>query len=444
MKCYDHLYSFSSDKKLVQQCLGDFLLYQIYSPVVVRQLYRDWPILPVYLKDNVPEDIVRLMENSPYLSNKVLQEKLNERAIYQAVSVLESYQSCDVPLTTDPTVPKNRLKLTSKRGDKALLILKNALVNKQYTDKMANLALRTSHKFLFDSKYYLPIHVSKDKADALAFPIRYEKDGPIVAYKFPAIQLTKGCMNHCSHCDSRAEAHLSHMPWPIFVALHRGLNQYYRYYPQNECDHYFSQFFADSDMLDYDEPIMQVDSGDAGLWIAAEKAPCQYLTRGVKNAKNKLALSKALVSGLPIAISFVDTPQENMKHNIEQLNQTLDVVESVKERIGNPIILHLHLKSGPTVSKEVFRDFPLEQDDIYAVGRAKDLPYEEVNHFPDSKFVAPCLIEPNGNITDQRVKKGEISKKTYGNIFARQFGPNIKSLQLFFRRFLSKKNSLFR
>ncbi len=433
--------SVKMDVSVYNNRLGDCLLFQIYSPTVIRQAYLPWPTLPKYLRDNTPEDIVKLIEQSPYLSDKALKEKLNERAISLAVQTLEKYKSCDVPFTQDIKVPQQRVKLTSRAGDEALLILKNALANKQYTDKMAHLALCTSHKFLFDSKYYLPLYITKSTADALTLPMRKKKKGPILAYKFPVIQLTKGCQNHCSHCDSRAEPHLSHMPWPIFVAWYRGLNKYYRHYPQKECDHYFSQFFADSDMLDYDEPVMNVDSGDVGLWIAEEKAAhCQYLTRGVKNAKNKLALAKALVSGCSIAISFVDTPKENMPHNIEQLNETLDVVESVSGRRGNPPILHLHLKSGPTVDKKLFRNFPLEQKVIYALGRAKELPYKEVNHFPDDTFWAPCVIRPNGDIVKQTVENGELSLKTYQNIYRKQqeCGPKINRVRLLWRRCLSK------
>ena len=186
--------------------------------------------------------------------------------------------------------------------------------------------------------------------------------------------------------------------------------------------------------LDYHDSVMDVDSGDVGLWLALEQGYGQYLTRGVKNERNKLALAKALVSGLPVAFSFVDTPRENMTYNLAQLNETLDVVDSVPERKGQPSIIHLHLKSGGSVDKKVFRDFPVEDAPIYALGRANDFPVDEVNHFPDEEFIAPVLFEPNGNITGQKVKEGEISRIKFANLYKHQSGPKISRVRLFIRR----------
>ena len=187
-------------------------------------------------------------------------------------------------------------------------------------------------------------------------------------------------------------------------------------------------------MLDYMDSIMDVDSGDIGLWIACEHGNCQYLTRGIKTQRNKIALAKALLSGCAVAFSFVDTPKENMTYNLEQLQKTLDVVDAVPERVGNPEIIHLHLKSGPSVNPSVFRDFKIEDAVIYALGRANDFAYDEVDHYPDREFTAPTLIEPNGNITIQEIKNGEISKKIMGNLFKYQNGPKINPVRLFIRQ----------
>ena len=433
MKYYEKLYFFKDDGKFVQGHLADFLLFQIYSPKVLRKAYAKWPELPWFIRENVPKDIQVLIEKSPHYSDKVLRTKLNEYHIRQAVDVLSKYQACDVPMTQDPTVPQNRYKLTSKRGDKALLILQNALQQKQFSNKMADLAVHSTHKFLAEGKYYLDWKFPSKFARCATIEHCMQGDNSI-CYTFPAIQLTKGCMNHCSHCDSRAEAHLSHMPWPMFQSLHRALNKHYRHYPQNGTNHYFSQFFADSDMLDYHDPVMDVDSGDVGLWVALESEYCQYLTRGVKNERNRLSLAKALVSGQPVALSFVDTPREDMAHNLKQLENTLDVVESVPQRKGQPSIIHLHLKSGGSVDKKVFRDFPVEDAIIYALGRAKDFLSEEVNHFPDKEFIAPIVFEPNGSITGQKIKDAEISKVKLGNLFRKQQGPKISPVRLFIRR----------
>lgn len=433
MRNYEKLYFLRNDEKFVRKYLNDFLIFQIYSPAVLRGAYALWPGLPWYIKKNMPRKIQDFVDKSPFLSDKILRKKLNEYTIQQAVHVLSSYQACDVPISQDLTVAKNRYKLTSRHGDKALAILKNALQRKQFSDKMADLAVYSSHKFLAKDKYYLHWQFSKKFARAATLKHQLIADGSI-CYTFPSIQLTKGCLNHCSHCDSRAEPHLSHMPWPMFRALYRALNKYYRYYPQNSTDHYFSRFFADSDMLDYHDSIMGVDSGDVGLWISAEKGYCQYLTRGIKNKWNKLALAKALISGQAIALSFVDTPYENMFHNLKQLKKTLETIKSVPQKMGVPAIIHLHLKGRETVDKKVFEDFPLEDAIIYDLGRAHDFPAHEVNHFPDEEFIAPILFEPNGNITGQEVKKGEIVREKYINLFNYQCGPKISPVRLFIRR----------
>ena len=433
MYYYEKLYFLKDNKKAVIKNLNYFLLFQIYSPTVLRQAHDTYTELPWYVWENAPLQIKSLTNESPKMNDQQLQVHLNKYHIQQAVSVLSAYQTCNTPLTLDKSVQQIQYKLTSKQGDKALSLLRDALSKKQFTDKMAQLALYSGHKFLAQDKYYIKWKFPKYFARFLTIKHRQIEDNSI-HYTFPTIQLTKGCQNKCSHCDSRAEPHLSHMPWPIFKSIYRGLNKYYRHYQQNSCNHYFSNFFADSDMLDYMDSIMDVDSGDIGLWIACEHGNCQYLTRGIKTQRNKIALAKALLSGCAVAFSFVDTPKENMTYNLEQLQKTLDVVDAVPERVGNPEIIHLHLKSGPSVNPSVFRDFKIEDAVIYALGRANDFAYDEVDHYPDREFTAPTLIEPNGNITIQEIKNGEISKKIMGNLFKYQNGPKINPVRLFIRQ----------
>lgn len=431
MTYYEKLYLLKDDKKLIQERLDDFLLFQVYSPTILRKAYARWPELPWFIRENTPEDIQRLIEKSSHFSDKAIQLKLNEYYIRQAVDVLSKYQACDTPITQDPTVPKNRYKLTSKQGDKALLILQNALKEKQFSDTMADLAIHTSHKFLSKDKYYIQYKFSKKMASSLAWPD--EDEAGQIHYEFPTIQLTKGCMNRCSHCDSKAEPHLSHMPWPIFRSLYRGLNKHYQHYQQKKVGRYFASFFADSDMLDYRDPIMKVDAGDAGLWLAGEEGHCQYLTRGVKNEGDKLALAKALVSGRAIAISFVDTPCENQERAIKQLNETLDVVESVPQRAGNPAIIHVHLKNGPCVSDSLFRGFLVEQKIIHSLGRANNFPKSETDNYPDERWLPKFIFQPSGDLVCQEVKNSELCFEKLNNLFKHQHGPQISPVRLFIR-----------
>ena len=220
---YRTLYLFRNNKKIVQRFLNQFLLFQIYSPEIVRKSFRHWPEVPEFIRQSTPEEAEDLIESSFLFNDKKLNEKINQYYIENAVQVLKAYQNCAVPLTKDTSVKQTRRKLTSKQGDKALKILQKAKEKKQWTDKMAKLAIASSHKFLFDPKYYRQFNITAGLANAMAIPHLDEKANPTGDYRFPAIQLTKGCTNNCSHCCERAKPHLSHMPWPIFTALYEVL-----------------------------------------------------------------------------------------------------------------------------------------------------------------------------------------------------------------------------
>ncbi len=428
MKHYEKLFFLKENPKIAREALGDFLLYQIYSVPVLRAAYPNWPALPWFLRKNTPNEIQELIEKSPYLSDKVLREKLNAYQIQKAVHVLKEYQNCGVPLTQDPTVKQTRRKLTSAKGDKALKILQRALSEKQFSDKIAYLAIRSSHKFLLDPDFFRKWYVSKQFAKNLTFedfnPTTQEK-----CYGFPAIQLTQGCVNHCSHCGARATSHLSHMPWPVFKTLYAALNKYYRHYPQKYVDHHFAQFFSDSDMLSYHDNIMDIDSGDVGLWIKEEKGNAEYLTRGVTDERSRLALAKALFSEQSVAISFVDTPKENMTHNLHQLNETLDVVESVPQRHVDPILIHLYLKSGPSVSDDVFRKFPVNKTLVYAQGRANDFPANEVEQKDDNAFLPMLVFRPNGRVDGGWVENKEQRYEKWFSLYGVPPKGHIKGLK---------------
>ncbi len=436
MKAYEKLYRFKDNPKFIEKNIGDFLLYQIYSPCVIRTCYPLWPQLPKVYRENTPPEIESLMEMSPFLNTDQLAQKLNRYQIEKAIKVLKSYQNCSVPLTQDQSVKKTRRKLTSSVGDSNLKILQQALQKGNYSNAMADLAVRCSHKFLFDKRNYRHWHISSEMAKKLA------KERIWSVWLFPAIQLTKGCENRCSHCCDRAESNLSHMPWPVFVDIYKGLNRHYRFYPQESCGHYFSQFFADSDMLSYQDPIMGADSGDAAMWVAQEKGYFNVMTRGVTNQKSELALRKVIMSEQPLVISFVDSPNENMHHNIDQLRDTLDVVESMKNRKFNPSIVHLHTKNGPTVPDSIFRGFPDEKRIIWAFGRGKDLPADETERFPDSSFSSPNLIEPNGNIILTKIKDGENVKMKLTSLYGvNHCGKRFSTLMKFVRRLKKKIRS---
>ncbi len=432
------LYIFKNNEKVVGNYLSDYLLYQVYSPEVIRQAHTHWSEFSWAMRQNVPDEIQDLIVRNIFFSDKELQQKINEFEIKQAVRILKQYQSCDVPITQNPHVAQNRYNLLSKKGEKILKVLEQAEKQKHFSNQMADLAVASAHKFLGKDRYFYRPKITKKVAEKFALPATKYSDKEY-GYMFPAIQLTRGCLNNCSHCDSRAKPVLSHMPWPLFRTLYRQFNKYYRHYPQKELDLYFSAFFADSDMLDYEEPISMVDSGDVGLFITNEKGACQYLTKGVKNQQNKLALAKALYSGQAVTISFVDTPKENMSHNLQQLNETLDTIESLSDNNTKPWIYHLHLKSGPSVSSDAFRGYSFEQSVIYNLGKAKDFPKEEVRQLSDSDFLSKVVFCPDGQVDWQEIQNNEVKRVPAAcHCLYRQLGPQIPKWRLFMRRHFQK------
>ena len=123
-----------------------------------------------------------------------------------------------------------------------------------------------------------------------------------------------------------------------------------------------------------------------------------------------------------------------MEHNLKQLNETLDTVESVPERAGNPPIIHVHLKSGSSVNDSVFRNFPLETKIIHALGRAKDFPSDETEMYADQYWIPKFIFRPNGDLVWQDVKNGNLCLEKMNNIFKYQNGPKISPARLFVRR----------
>jgi len=413
MKYYEKLSFLKEDKKFVQERVNDFLLYQIYSVPVLRKAYPEWPAFRWFLRQNTPTEIQSLIEKSPYLSDEKLRLKLNEYHIRQAVRVLSAYQACDTPITQDKTVPVNRYKLTNKNGDKALAILQNALKQEQFSDKMADLAIRSGHKFLFDPSYFKDFSISKETANVLLKVEFNQHKSPYL--NFPILQLTKGCSHHCSHCCSRAEAHLSHMPWIMFAALHRGLNKYYKDYPMTEA--YFSEFYSDSDLLEYRDPIMGTDAGDVALWTMQQPSGmCFFTTNGVTDEASKTALAKAVKSGAPVILSFVETSLENMGYNLQKLDETLGILENMKAQ-NQTCILHYHPRKGSSVSKSFFRNFSVREMGIWAYGRAKDLPSNETEYHPESEFVSANVIRPSGEICFSKAENGEYVERVVGSVF---------------------------
>ena len=399
------------------------LSYHIYSPVRIRMLsegYGDW-----YTKEDTPHEIQKLVQEAPSLSDSEIQAKLNKYYIHKAIRTMSAYKGGSVPLTNFPHVETKQINLLSQKGEQTLARLINAAKENDYSDRITLLALRGAHKFLMDTSCYRDFDI-----DGNFLIARHQMlEGPLkdkTFYTFPTVQLTKGCYNNCSHCMAEATADsINHMPYPMFIKIFEKLWPQYKKYPFYTGDHSFSKHFDDSDTFAYQDNIMGVDYGDVVTFLRAKHAaPSCLLTKGVRGKKAKLALAKTLqFSDWPINISFVDTPKENMPDNIKRLKDTLQVIKD----IGFPKVLclisHLTLKSGSSVPAEIFEDFKVEKVAIYNCGRALQFPKEELLITEDvgGYFIAPDVIQPNGDVVSRKVINGHIQSRKKANVFDTPF-----------------------
>ena len=429
------------------------LQYQIYSPIRVRMLQDKG--IPWYIKEDTPKEILELSKKASALSDDEIDFELNKYYMHKAIRVMSAYKNGSIPLTNLPHVETAPQNLLSKEGEKALSYLITAAKEKDYTLRNREIALLGSHKFLLKSYFYRDFDIDAKK---IMYSVKFldgENKGK-THHIFPTIQITRGCYNECSHCMANATAkNINHMPYPMFVKIYEALLPHYKNMPMYTGDTSFGKHFDDSDPLHYQDNIMGVDYGDIVTLLSRKyNMPAILLTRGVRGKKSKIAFAKVLDQGIAhFPISFVDTPKENIEYNLKQLKDTLQIVNSMpvseeerslmKEMIH---VTHLHLNSGPSVTKETLNSLAFDLSDkldyakIYAVGRARQFdkdelfyPWEGLDYNP---FTAPVVITPRGNTIIGKVnKKGEYNYTLLGNIFDKKFPLKNKKKNILKRAF---------
>ena len=440
MISFEKLYELKDNLTFVSGHLTQYLISEIYSPYVIRQAANRWRELPFYARESVHLEIRDLIDKSAVLSDLKLQQKINAHLITRAVKILFAYNHCSVPLTFDKSIPVNYENFLSDRGKTALKTLLNATTQGKFTYEMADLAVRTSHKFLMDLGYYRDL-INSGAAEVLTLHMQNENKN-FNNYLPPIIQLTRGCPNHCSHCMAAAGTKMSYMPYPMWRKIHQKLNSHYKYFhgqryviatskwinwlpwvPKIITFNFspFDRFFHDSDPSSYYDSIIGVDAGDISLLQHENDEPLYFLTRGITNPISRRAITKtALV--YPIDLSFVDTPKENMTHNITQLKKTIKLIHSVPNNQGISRIWHAHLKSGPSVSDGIFLGERVIKLPICPSGRANQFhPSELSMERQNSEY--PFVINPNGDIVAPYCLNARYVQEKLNNIF---FGPREK------------------
>ena len=437
MITFENLYDKKDDASFVWAHLERYLIAEIYSPTVIRLGHSQWNEMPFYAREAVHLEIRELMEQSSKLSNPQIQNKINAHLITRAIKTLVAYSHCSVPLTQDKSIPVRHENFLSDRGKWALkALLKTAVSGKFYSD-MADLAVRTSHKFLMDLGYYRDL-IRTGAADVLTFSVHNKKTG-YNRYFAPVVQLVQGCPNHCSHCFASAEAHLSYMPYPMWRKIYETLDSRYQYYHGYRFEYgrsnwisrilgiskkvtydyaNFDRFFHDSDPSTYRDSVMNIDAGDVALFLRDRGAEFYFLTKGVTDSVSRRAIAKTALA-YPIDISFVDTPAENKVHGVKQFKKTLELIQSVPNNQGIPRIWHTHLKSGPTVPESFFQGIPVIKTVIKPSGRANQFAVEELDmDFKDDGY--PFAINPNGDVVLPRCENTRYVQEKLNNIFLKK------------------------
>ena len=403
-------------------------LMQVYSPIFLKVMGKK--ILKGQLDEIelslLPSEIQALAKESVKMDDNKLQSQINKFWIKKAVYVLSQYQNCAIPLSDSHQGLLNGKgeNLLSKKGEKILGILNQALQKGEVTGKVAKLALKAAHKFYIDLDLYKEWDIS---AKSLLYPLIDAETQKLMGHNYPTIQLTKGCLNQCSHCLMRAVPPLTHMPYPMFLSLHNRLWKTYKKFKSVSGDEIgvnedlrFGKFFFDSDSLSYHDDIMGVDTGDIVLRSFYNKIPVSVMTRGVNTLVSKRALYK-MINKVALPISFVDTPLENKEKSLKQLNDTLDLLEKYGVKKELIRIFHLHPNTGPEMDKKIFRDYLVEDVNIYRAGRAKNLSAIDEPIVGDQTFIPQIVIEPTGDIQMVYFKDLEAVYKNMGSLLQKRY-----------------------
>lgn len=413
--------------------LNLLLLTETYSPEILVEASYQWDTIPDFIKHATPLKIKHIIEQIPLMSTGEIQKALDTYWTIKGRDVLKAYQNCPLPLQNGPfnnKHTKKRHNILSKKGERALLLLENAIKEQMFSSKTAQLGESVANKFLINLTHYKSFNIDPNLLPRTYHEVNRDKT------IYPVLQLSEGCPNNCSHCLARAENKLSHMPYPLFLSVHKKLWDTYKTHPLLNIDSpYFSYaeifqiFFDNSDLMVYKDPIINADCGDVSIYLTLQKAPLIFLSRGLLEKESEVAFSKVLYAGKNVSISFVDTPLENKQLNIKRLHRTLKVAEKMgaKEQI---LVVHYHLKSGPSVPEDIFLGFNKVEELIFASGRAKNLPTQELAHIPDDYFTTPYVIKPNMDILKLDIQNGEYHYTYVNNLL----NPNSK------RKITSQKN----
>ena len=166
------------DFSFVEKHFSKWMLFEFYTPQLCRMMAEQ--------QSSLPEDFVAgwpsFIQESPHLSDLVLQEKIETFWVKKALRVLSGYQACPVPLPTRSAVACKTMNLLSPRGEKLLHRLQKAVLHPPVSQTLKRQAFYAANKFLLDLNNFI------------SFP-KIEK-APFTAQKVRmTVSLSTGCYN---------------------------------------------------------------------------------------------------------------------------------------------------------------------------------------------------------------------------------------------------------
>ena len=84
-------------------------------------------------------------------------------------------------------------------------------------------------------------------------------------------------------------------------------------------------------------------------------------------------------------------------------------------------IFHLQQNTGPEMDKKIFRDYLVEDVNIYRAGRAKNLSAIDEPIAGDQSFIPQIVIEPTGDIQMVYFKDLEAVYKNMGSLLQKRY-----------------------
>ncbi len=314
------------DEAAIQQYLPEFLLAEVYSPMILRVAQEQWNELPFYVRQSLDSEIVSLI-NNPVAATETA---LNQYWIRRAIHVLRGYADCPVPLSDDTRMKPLRRDLLSQKGHKRLCLLERALAENRATNQLGKQARSAAQKAGLD----LSLFVDFEHLDTLS-------KGHYGVYKNIDVSMTSGCYNGCVHCGYEAKSPVSHMPYPIFLKIATKIYG-------NSNFNGFCYIYTDSDPITYRDSIINADSGDVILAMNSilknkSKTGIQFVTKGVLTKRDEIAFGKVIHNAnlfrfmrkkdwrpiMGLDISLVDLPGEAVDKNYQRVKRTLEICTDI-------------------------------------------------------------------------------------------------------------------